>query len=123
MTKVLPLVYGSTYNKRITAFYVEVYKKRFGEYPKINFMPYYCMLKRVFTKYGEMKVCASILVHFEQNGEKIMAEKFPIMWLEKSIPRYLQYLQEFYDIDIDSDEKLYDSVKSRLEYLAIPLSL
>lgn len=123
MTKILPILYGNVYNKRLTAFYTAIYFKRFGQYPKINFLPYYCMLKRVFVKYGEIKVAGAILMHFEQNGEKIIAEKFPIMWLEKNVDRYLSQLQEYHDINTEDEKALYEAVKNRLNYLEIDYKL
>lgn len=121
---ILPVLYGSVYNKRLVAFYVAIYHKRFGEYPKINYsIPFFVQMKRAFEKYGEIKVAGAILFHFEQNGEKIIKEKFPIMWVFNKIPDYLQELQEKYGIDIDNEEELYSAIKNRLNYLAINFAM
>lgn len=116
---ILPLIYGNVYNKRLTSFYVAIYRKRFGEFPRINPLIFYTMLKRIFVKYGEIKVAGAMLVHFEQNGEKIIAEKFPIIWLEKKIPEYLEQLRERHGVNTEDDEELYQAVKNRCEYLQI----
>lgn len=101
-------------------FYAEIYKKRFDEYPRINFSPLFMvLLKRAFIKYGEIKVAAAILVHFEQNSEKIIAEKFPFHWVFANIDKYLLYLQEKNGVDIDNEKELMSCIKNRLKYLAI----
>lgn len=119
---ILPDYYGSTYQKRLMTFYAEIYKKRFGEYPKVKYTPFFFIhLKRVFDKYGEIKVAGAILVHFEQDN--LVEKKFPFPWVFKSIDKYLKYLQDEIGIDIDNEQEMYDSIKNRLKYLAIPFSL
>lgn len=121
---ILPNVYGSVYNKRLIAFYVAIYHKRFGEYPKINYSPLlYIQMKRAFDKYGEIKVAGAILFHFEQKGDRILQEKFPLHWVFKNIPDYMLKLSEYYDINVDNEEELYDSIKNRLNFLAVPFVL
>ena len=121
---ILPNLYGNVYSKRLIAFYVAIFYKRFGEYPKIPYSPiFYVMLKRAFEKYGEIKVAGAMLYHFEQNGERIVNEKFPIMWVFKNIPEYMQKLMDYYEIDVDNDEILYSAIKNRLEYLAVNFTM
>lgn len=123
---ILPTLYGNVYSQRLTEFYKTVYHKRFGEFPSwegINMRHYYWMLKRVFTNYGEIYVAAAILMHFEQDGERIIKEKFPIMWLEKSIPKYIQQLKDKHEVNIDNEAEVYQAIKNRLKYLAIDLEM
>lgn len=121
---ILPTIYGATYNKRLTAFYVAVYQKRFGEFPKIEFsMMLMVQMKRAFVKYGEIKVAAAILFHFEQNGERIIAERFPIHWVFKNIDEYMKKLQEWRGVNTDDEEALYEAIKNRIEYLGVDFKL
>lgn len=121
---ILPTLYGNTYNKRLIAFYVAIYHKRFGEYPKIDYSPLFLVqLKRAFNKYGEIKVAAAILFHFEQNSAKIQEAKFPFHWIFKKIDEYMQKLQDYYEIDIDNEQELYSCIENRLKYLAINFTM
>lgn len=121
---ILPTIYGQTYDKRLTAFYVLIYYKRFGEYPKIEYsMMLRMQMKRAFVKYGEIKVAASILFHFEQNNERIIAEKFPIHWIFRKVEEYMTNLQTWRGVNTDDEEALYEAIKNRIEYLGVDLKL
>ena len=117
---ILQTLYGETYNKRLSSFYAEIYKTRFGEYPKVKYTPiFYVLLKRAFEKYGEIKLAGAILVHFEQNGKRIQEEKFPFNWVFRNIDEYLKYLQDEKGIDIDNEEELYTAIETRLKFLDV----
>lgn len=121
---ILPEKYGSVYSKRLICFYNTIYKKRFGEYPRVKYSPlFYVMLKRAFVKYGEIKLASAILVHFQQNGARIQEEKFPFVWLFKNIDQYLLFLQDEIGLNIDKDEELYLNIKNRINYLAIEFDM
>lgn len=121
---ILPTLYGQTYDKRLISFYVSIYYKRFGEYPKIEYsMMLRMQMKRAFVKYGEIKVAASILFHFEQNNDRIIAEKFPIHWVFRNIEEYMTKLQTWRGVNTDDEEALYEAIKNRIEYLGVDLKL
>lgn len=124
MAIILPIVYGKVYNRRLIAFYVAVYHKRFGVFPKITYsMPLMVQMKRAFEKYGEVKVAAAILYHFEQNNEKIITERFPLIWVFRNIDEYIQKLQEWKGINTEDDDALYEAIKSRINYLEVDFKL
>ena len=120
---ILPLINGKTYIVRLTSLYQIIYKKRFDETIIIPFLQFGIYFKHAFNKYGEIKLAACILYHFEQNGEAIIQAKFPIWWIIKKIPQYLEEIRNKYEVDVDNEEALYQALKGRIEYLDIPFPL
>lgn len=114
---------GKTYIQRLTKFYSFIYHKRYGEYPHIDYMLFGRFFKRAFEKYGEVKLAAAILVHFEQHGDRIEQVRFPLSWVPRNIDKYLDQLTNKYGIDCTNDDELYRAIKSRMEYLDIRYEL
>lgn len=112
---------GSTYVRRLVNFYSKIYYARFRERPNINYLLFGRFFKSLFQKHGEIKLAAAILVHFEQNGDRIIKEKFPILWIPKSFDQYMSYLKDDIGIDIDNDEELMCAIESRLKYLDLKI--
>lgn len=117
----LPTTHGTNYQKRLLSLYRKLYQERTGEQAEIDFKIVAPILKRLFTQYGEIKVAGAIVLHFEQN-DKIEQAGFPLNWLSKQMPWYLGQLEQK-GVDVDNDEELYSSIKSRLDYLDIKFEM
>ena len=115
----LPQNNGKTYIIRLAKFYSAIYLKRFGCRPTLNFKMLGRILKPLFTKYGEVRTAAIILVHFEQTGAQIIEARFPIQWVARHADEYLLFLEREREVDTFDDEALLDAIKNRCKYLDI----
>ncbi len=125
--KTLP-VKGASYINRIVNLYSELWYKKYGIKPRVNYAITGKLFKSIVEEYGEVAVGLSVILHFEWRGMnddntflyKILEDNsFPITWIPKRIPEYLSFFKNYVKLDINNEDELLDIFNSKVKSLKL----
>lgn len=99
---------------RLSRFYSALYREQFGTNPVVKIAGKDGgIFKSLLKTYTEFQIAALLVVHFNWQGpydqdenefERLKANAFPLGWLSNAINKYVVYLSEQEDVDMNDAE-------------------
>ena len=115
----LPLKRGKTYILRILSIYNDLFKNKYGFYPKLPMGKFGMQTKSLIKDYSELQISAMLITFFDWAGmdgndkftrDKLIGVTHPYGWFCSTINQYEAYLRNVLEIKFDEEEAVREFV-------------
>lgn len=120
----LPESRGKTYILRILSVYGDLFKAKYGFYPKVSIGRFGKQLKSLMETHSELQIAAMLIVFFDWAGmqgdddftrQKLVDAGHSIGWFFSTTNVYEIYLRNVFGLEFDNEEKVRHFVEENLK--------
>lgn len=119
----LPINRGETRIQRVTSIYRDLFKNKYGIYPKLRMAVVGACIDNLAKDYTELQISALLIVFFDWKGmagdsnfdyQRLLDNTHPFGWFYAGVNKYEVYLRNVFGLNFDDEESVREFVGNNM---------